>query len=750
MESFEWQFGGGLQAWPMTAAAVLAVAALVGVWLVQHTYRRTLRELPRGTRWTLTALRGLVFLAVLFALANPVLVKKTLPSEKERRLAVLVDRSDSMSQPDNRGVTRLASAARLWQPHEAEAHETFARVEYFQFAGEVRPARDFRSATESAINGAETRLVGALGRAVEQSPDAIVCLTDGLDTSGEATDSVASQAQQRGVPLYFVPGHNRLRAGRKLRLREVKIPGQVARQTRFTVSALVEWTTDLDQPVPVELWGGDRLLESARLPVHPGLNLIPWSAQVTAGEPGAMPLEIRAGSGPDQQIAGSSSRIVNLETVEVLYYQGALQWGYRTLRDALESDPGFRITAILNPALNVTVSLGPDDQPSLPDLPEEAAKLKGFHVVILANVFAHQLTPGQQAALIEYVRGGGSVLFISPETEATREFSGTAIEQMLPVVFESPSAPAGVDTRAARFRQTMQGIAANEDAPELGPLVPFQAAEGQGAKLFQPGPNAPRFCTYAKVARAKAGAEIVAVHPRDRSTVDGQPCILVARQAFGNGHSAVLNTDPLWRWKLSLPSTERTSEIFWQQFMLSLAALPPKEGLQLLITSEDTAVKQPLNFQVSAPPGSGAPQATSVSPSGTTTRLTLSPLSEKADAAGWQGTFTPDVKGRWEVRATKVSGETARATAAVAERTTGSLEHLRLPTDEAGLRRLAEATGGAVIESSARVFRPAAQESRPGLETRQTHALWHSPWALALLLGAFATELITRRVFRLL
>ena len=87
----------------------------------------------------------------------------------------------------------------------------------------------------------------------------------------------------------------------------------------------------------------------------------------------------------------------------MLYYQGALQWGYRFLRGALESDPSFRLTAILNPALQVQLTAA--NGAALADLPEDAAELRRFQIVILAHVFADQLTPRQQQALVDYVRG---------------------------------------------------------------------------------------------------------------------------------------------------------------------------------------------------------------------------------------------------------------------------------------------------------------------------------------------------------
>ena len=59
---------------------------------------------------------GLIVLLVLLCLANPVRVERANPDVSERdALAVVVDRSASMSEPDYRGTTRLADAARTWK-----------------------------------------------------------------------------------------------------------------------------------------------------------------------------------------------------------------------------------------------------------------------------------------------------------------------------------------------------------------------------------------------------------------------------------------------------------------------------------------------------------------------------------------------------------------------------------------------------------------------------------------------------------
>ncbi len=259
------------------------------------------------------------------------------------------------------------------------------------------------------------------------------------------------------MPLYFALGANRALAGERMNIRAVKAPSQVLRQTRFTASVLLEISSAREQDLPVELWSGPTRLASARLHTRAGSNTLPWNVQVAANEPGPMPLEFRAGAGERQQIVACTTQVVERTKVEVLYYQGALQWGYRYLLAALESDPSFHMTSILNPSLDVQMTTGSPGHAVLPDLPDDARALKPFQIVVLAHVFADRLTDRQQRALTEYARGGGGVLFIAPDTEATQRFAGTALEQMLPVVFEAESAPRGEDDLSRALPRTNGG-----------------------------------------------------------------------------------------------------------------------------------------------------------------------------------------------------------------------------------------------------------------------------------------------------
>ncbi len=762
----EWQFGGSLRHWPTWAAwSVLGLLAVAGAVFTVWLYHRTLRALPPAARVPLTILRAAIVLLVLLCLANPVRVERR-PLEPSARdtLAVVVDRSDSMTSADGRGVTRLASATQLWKQHEGEAARAFPSTVYRHFALTSATDADMDAALRATGPGTETHLYETLRQALETTPGAVVCLTDGLDTTDGNAEVLAAEAQRRGVPLYFAPGSNRALAGELLNIRAVKAPSQVLRQTQFTAGALLEIYSAREQEVPVELWSGPTRLAAARLRTRAGANTLPWNVQVTAKEPGAMPLEFRAGAGEAQQIVACTTQVVDRTKVEVLYYQGALQWGYRYLLAALEGDPSFHMTSILNPSLDVRMTTGAPGHDVLPDLPDDARALKPYGIVVLAHVFADRLTDRQQRALTEYARGGGGVLFIAPDTEATQRFAGTALEQMLPVVFEPESTARAEDDSARRFREQMAGAGSDDETqfanggrqqtlPRLQPFsLPPGVSQATAAAIFRNAAPAemPKFSLYAKVRAVKAGADVLAVRGGGGPTIGGgPPLVLLARQQFGAGFTAALTTDLLWRWKMSLPSNSRAPETFWQQLLLSLRP-PPGAGLRLVKLTQTPAVHFAVALRVEGPADvNAAPTAEAVSPDGRHVPLPL--LADKGnakDGAQWTASFVPDAAGHWEVRATDPARNLARVTFAVAEKAI-TTESLNLPPDVEGMRRLAQSTGGALIGDGP-VFQERTAVAAGEVPPKRVEPVWNSGWLLGLMLALYGTELIVRRWFRLL
>ena len=103
--------------------------------------------------------------------------------------------------------------------------------------------------------------------------------------------------------------------------------------------------------------------------------------------------------------------------------------------------------------------------------------------------------------------------------------------------------------------------------------------------------------------------------------------------------------------------------------------------------------------------------------------------------------------GRWEVHATDAAGRQARVVFPVGEKP-AAVELLNLPADVAGMRQLAESTGGALLDDATAFQPPGEAAARPPVEMPEP--LWNSGGLLLVMLGLYATELIARRRCKLL
>jgi hypothetical protein len=331
---------------------------------------------------------------------------------------------------------------------------------------------------------------------------------------------------------------------------------------------------------------------------------------------------------------------------------------------------------------------------------------------------------------------------------------------MLPVVFDVATREDATAIAESAFREQMAASAggSGEDAlsddnrsrhgdlPRLQQFaLPSGAARSKTTDIFRNADSAsmPQFCEHARVHALKAGAELLAV-----STFagrNGSKYPLLARQQFGNGYSAALTTDLLWRWKMALPSSSHAAEKFWQQLLISLV---PEQGhgLRLVKTTESATVNAPVTLRVDGSDVKGEPVLSISSPSGGVKKLPMRKTSD-GDGNQWTTTFAPDTAGKWEAKAEDREGNSAKLVFPVSEKPR-TLETSNLPPNLDCMRQLAESTGGAMIADEP-VF-----QKRDGLEEesaiQHTKPLWNSSWLLALLLGLYGSELVVRRRFKLL
>ena len=241
------------------------------------------------------------------------------------------------------------------------------------------------------------------------------------------------------------------------------------------------------------------------------------------------------------------------------------------------------------------------------------------------------------------------------------------------------------------------------------------------------------------------GATVLAV----TSAPTGVVYPLVAVQRYGRGRSMTFSGEASWRWKMMLPSTDRSFELFWRHAARWLAGSAP----------DPVSIALPEN----AAPGENAVlergDARRVVRAGrrthsSTRRVTTPggdtrPIKLRRTATAGMLHRRPSPR-----RARPVSRERRRAAPgvqlghAVRWMYAGAVdrEFVDPRLNEAWLRRVTRATGGRYVRpAEASKIVDWLQESAPQQAARVRRDLWHEPWAFAAIVALLSAEWILRR-----
>lgn len=755
-----WAFGGPLAGVPVeTAWTIFAVALGLCVIFAWVSYRTSVVKLGVAPSALLMALRTAMLAALLFCLANPTRVERQTtkapappPSQVQAapKLAVVVDRSDSMTVADNRGRSRLDEALANWKRIEKAAKVHFGPTQYFSFAADLRPAKTLEEAVARTGGTSETRLYQSISTLLKtpagEKPDALVVLTDGVDTSTDSDALLRDAAVAAGVPVYFVAGTNRsARPEPFLRVREWRVPPTALRNSEFKLEATFEAFSRTDRTVQYSVWQGPRRLITSELALTTGSNLVTRGMSVAVAEPGPVEFSIRLGPGDNAPIVARAMMHVQSpkgKAIKVLVYQSVLDWGLRYLSNALRTDPSFQFFTIVTPDAGLSLTQSTDSGGMmLGKLPDTLEPLKQFDCVVLVHPFPKRLSLGQQQTLVDFARNGGAVVLLSPDKEAMPQFAAGPLKDLLPVYLDEAGGGAGMSSAPEKKAAGRLTPFALTEAGKASPI--FARAAGGGALL-------PRFMEYIPVTRVKPGAEILAVHPDTASAPTGQQQILLATQTFGRGRTAMMMTDALWRWKLDEPSDSRAIETFWQQLLLAVGKPHETPVLRFANVPSQTRVGQAVTVRLGGVSSEDMPVVVATSPKGKAKALVVKRMPD-ADLP-WGVEWTPDEAGDWKLVAGIDSAFRASAFPSAVAEVTGELANVPPALD--AMRALAADTGGALLAQDAptawRAEEKKAVEKEPeAMTSEQRLPEWNYWTVLWIALGAYALELVLRRVWKL-
>ena len=588
--TWHWSFPGGI-------GGLLAALAF-SIFLVGSAYARTLRLLSPFWRWTLAVLRSLLLIGLIVCLASPQKVlTRSKKNESKKPVAIVVDTSGSMVRPDAQQQTRLGIAQQalghIWNP----------AMKLFTFADKLEPVGSPAALNSASDPERETHLLASLRDVLNAAPHggwgSVIVFTDGNDTTSDNVENIGRLFRESQTPLLLAATQTDLQQADLIHLAGVNLPPVNTVNTQYPLDVFVRSETVVPHDVTVRVLQNNQIVGETQLTLSPGPHTQKATFHFSHDTPGPEDYQVQlieAGKTDPKETFYASTQVCNRPEINVLYYAGALSVEYRFVRAAFAGDSAIKIEAAVHigaSSIRHQILYGGETKAHFDaeSFPKTAAELSPYKVIVLVDLLPAQLDDQQTDALLEYVKEGGGVIFLVSNTVVASDFSDSKLEQLLPVVFEpkleQPDGSNANDTAAAAASLLQQLEQSGDFSPDdernvdhksIKPLVRMVfTPDGQAALGnlgVQPDERAPMFREYAAVQRAKPGAIVAAEHPSDSNGWGKRP--LLAMQHFGRGRSAVLATDSLWRWQLSLPSTSQA----YQKIMAANVILGGQSGRQ--------------------------------------------------------------------------------------------------------------------------------------------------------------------------
>lgn len=747
-------FAAPFPAWLTLFAAIAIVAVAV------YMYRRPLVPLAPSRRLLLAALRAAVLAVLVLFLARPtVLVPPATTSDLV--VPVLVDVSRSMRVTDGEnGSARLDVARQVLRDQLLPSLSRRFKPELFAFGDTLNTA---------AVNGlsADARrsdLSGALeairaryrGRPIA----GVVVLSDGADTEAERDGrlSDAAQAREAGTaPLPVYP----IGLGTAAGVADREVVGVSAGDPKLDSATVDLRVTAVSrgfgrEPFQLRVLADGRVVDTRTLtpaadgsPVDAEFTVLPNPVTSTVFQ-----AEIAAATG--ESITENNQRSVLVNPAgrkrRVLAIQGSPGYDHSFLARALSADTGLELDIIVRKGRNDAgqetyyVQAGGGRAPQLTSgFPATREGLFGYDAVIIANMESDYFTRAQLQMTADFVaeRGGGLLVFGSRSFDQ-RGLINTPLEEVLPVQLN--------DRRGGLARASL-----DDDAMPRHHAVTL-TADGERHPIMRLGGSLddtrkawagmPALAAAAALGGPRAGAQVLAV----TSTGGGVIVPLVAVQRYGRGRSMIFSGEASWRWRMLMPATDRSYELFWRQALRWLAVSAP-EPVDAIVP-EAAEPGDPVTLAVDARDAAFTPvpdavvTATLTNSAGDTQAVTLKrEVTGNGAPARFSAVFRPEQPGLYRLRAEAVKGTKDLG---IADRWFyvggGDREFADPRLNEGVLRRLARASGGRFAQlAEAGQVAGWLESSAPPAAEPEPRDLWHQPWAFLLLVALLSTEWVLRR-----
>jgi uncharacterized membrane protein len=729
------QFAIALPWWTLLliAAAVCAVA-----WAC---YAGAIVGLPRRQRAILASLRALTLLLLVVCLLRPVRVMPP-DSSSDVVVPVLVDVSRSMGLADMNGHTRIDAAREVLEQQVRPALAGRFVEEVWTFGDTLEQADGAPLAPTAARSDLSGALRALRDRYRDRKVAAVVVMSDGGDTG--AQDAAAS-VDPGAAPVYAI-GIGTPRVASDLEVLDV------------SAGEMAVTDSSVDLSVAAVNRGGAgafdvRVLENGRpidlRRVVPAADGGPVRAVFTVApsRDSATLYTIEIPSAPGERVLENNRRSVLVEPAgrrrAVLMIEGAPGFEHSFIKRALAADPGLEIDSVVRKGRDATGAATYFVQASearasrlAAGFPQEREALYEYDALVLANVEADALSRAQLQMIADFVdiRGGG-LLVLGAKSFVQQGFAGTPLESVLPLrLTDRGGGVVRVSARQdTRYAVTLTADGASHPVMRLGP--------GVTAERWS---SLPPLSGAASLGTLRPGALALALV---RMPDGARP--LVAVQRYGQGRSMVFTGEASWRWRMQMPSEDRTYELFWRQAVRWVGAgapdrvsIAPPAGL---VPGNTAALGVDVRGDAFAPVTDAQVSLKVTLPGGAVRDL-------RATASDPQsGRYSSDMRfdepGVYRVSASALGGDTRARTADRWVLVGGAdLEMANPRLNAQVLQRIATASGGQYLAADRTSELTALLRSvEPEASAPQLQELWHNIWIFAAVMTLLGAEWVMRR-----
>lgn len=718
----------------------LLIAFVIGV-IAALAYARS--AVPRPRRDALIGLRFITLAALILFLMGPVRV--TDEGLRNAFVPVLVDVSRSMSIDDADGQRRIDRARDLLTRQLLPALNGQFRVEVLSFGERLRDSRPADLAATDRASDLSGAMTAVRDRYRGRPVAGIVLISDGGDTSPPQTD--------QPIQPVFALGVGSKTVGRDREVSSVTAAEAIADDSRIDLAVTAVSHGNGAEPIALQLLENGKPIEVRRIapaadgvPVHTVFQVSP-----VKGTSVVYSVEVPLIAG--ELVPENNTRSVLVQAPSrqrhVLFVEGAPGFEHSFLKRAWAADQGLDVDSIVRKGKNEQgadtyyIQAAQSRSNALASgFPPRAEELFAYDAVVLANVESSQLTRDQQELLRAFVgQRGGGILVLGAKSFVKPGLADTPLEEVLPLQLTQQAADTVLPASSARGTNRVSLT----ETGESHPVMQLGAALDETRKRWD---AAPALASTALLGGPRPGASVLAV----TGGAGGGARALVAVQRYGEGRSMIFTGEGAWRWRMLLPSTDRSYDTFWRQALRWLA-VPATDPVAIRLPAagspgDTLSVKVVVRDAAFEPQAGAAIETQLTSPSGRTESIQMSPSHEAEAGDGvYSGRFRADAPGIYRIRAEARNGSSTFGTAGGAMLVGGSDPEMADPRlNQQVLQRLAVRSGGRLIAATdVAAVADQLKAAVPGARLAVTHELWHTGWSFALILSLLVAEWLLRR-----